>query len=112
MRKTASRILFTVALVVSAHAQDTASQIEPGAGSWKTWVISSGKDFRVPPPPDAGATKEELEWLRGAVAEKDSRIADQVKFWDAGSPGYRWIELLNNRVLAGAKIPPHPQPLY
>ena len=86
MRKTASRILLTVALVVSAHAQDTASQIEPGAGSWKTWVISSGKDFRVPPPPDAGSTKAELEWLRGTIAEQDSRIAAQVKFWDAGPP--------------------------
>src|SRR5713101_8405242 len=82
MRKTAFRILFSVALVVSARAQDTAGQIEPGAGSWKTWVISSGKDFRVPPPPDAGSTKAELEWLRVAIAEKDSRIAAQVKFWD------------------------------
>ena len=26
-------------------------------------------------------------------------------FWDAGSPGYRWIELVNNRVLAGQPIP-------
>ena len=25
--------------------------IEPQAGTWKTWFISSGKDFRVPPPP-------------------------------------------------------------
>ena len=112
MRKTAFRILFSVALVVSAHAQDTASQIEPGAGSWKTWVISSGKDFRVPPPPDAGSTKAELEWLRGTIAEKDSRIAAQVKFWDAGPPAYRWIELLNNRVIAGADITPIPPRLY
>src|SRR5437879_6061672 len=112
MRKTALRILFSVALVVSAHAQDTASQIEPGAGSWKTWVISSGKDFRVPPPPDAAATKGESEWLRGVVADNDSRIAAQVKFWDAGSSGYRWIELINNRVLAGANITPYPQRLY
>ena len=26
--------------------------IEPNAGKWRTWVISSGKDYRVPPPPD------------------------------------------------------------
>ena len=42
----------------------TATQIEPNAGSWKTWVISSGKDFRVPPPPDAGSTLAELAWLK------------------------------------------------
>src|ERR1017187_2725828 len=43
--------------------------IEPQAGTWKTWIISSGKDFRVPPPPDAGTTAGELRWLHDAVAE-------------------------------------------
>src|SRR5437016_3193892 len=87
MRKTVFRILFAVALVVSARAQDTAGQIEPSAGSWKTWVISSGMDFRVPPPPDAVSPKAELEWLRGTVAETDSRIAAQVRIWEAWRRG-------------------------
>ena len=72
MRKTAFRILFTVALVVSARAQDTPSQIEPNAGSWKTWIISSGKDFRVPPPPDVASTKAELDWLRATLAARSA----------------------------------------
>src|SRR5438876_7928802 len=80
--------------------------VEPKAGAWKTWAISSGKDYRVPPPPDAAATRGELEWLRGFVAEKDSRIADQVAFWDAGAPGYRWMEIVTNRVLAGTMVLP------
>ena len=104
-----------VVILASAHAayaQSFNQPIEPKAGTWKTWVISSGKDFRVPPPPGAAATKGEIEWLRGVVAEKDSRIAAQVTFWDAGSPAYRWIELLNNRVLRGANISPYPQRLY
>src|SRR5436305_1292397 len=28
-------------------------QVEPEAGTWKTWIISSARDYRVPPPPDA-----------------------------------------------------------
>src|SRR5258706_8031583 len=99
----ATRILGFVILACApaAFAQSLNQPVEPKAGSWKTWVISSGKDFRVPPPPDAATTKGESEWLRGVVADNDSRIAAQVKFWDAGSSGYRWIELINNRVLAG-----------
>jgi hypothetical protein len=27
------------------------SQVEPNAGKWRTWVISSGRDYRVPSPP-------------------------------------------------------------
>lgn len=31
--------------------------IEPLAGSWKTWVLSSGKQFRPPPPPEFGSAE-------------------------------------------------------
>ena len=49
-------MFFGLVLVLTARAQDTTGQVEPNAGSWKTWAISSGKDFRVPPPPDAAAS--------------------------------------------------------
>ena len=29
------------------------AQTEPNAGKWKTWFISSGKDYRLKPPPAA-----------------------------------------------------------
>ncbi|MGZ2502816.1 phosphatase PAP2 family protein [Rhizobium leguminosarum] len=77
--------------------------IEPNAGTWKTWVITSGKDFRVPPPPDTSAT--ELEQLHDLVAKNHAQVAAKITFWDAGSPGYRWIDLVNNRVLTGQPIP-------
>jgi membrane-associated phospholipid phosphatase len=96
----ASRFLVVV-IVASAHAafaQSVNQPVEPKAGSWKTWVISSGKDFRVPPPPDAAATKGELDWVRSAVALNDSRVTEQVSFWDAGSPAYRWMDLITNRL--------------
>ena len=73
---TSSLILMSI---LPAFGQ-TSSQVEPNAGSWKTWAISSGKDFRVPPPPDAAATREELDSVRRFVAENDSRIVDQVAF--------------------------------
>ena len=34
----------------AAHTRRN-NPIEPDAGDWKTWVISSGRDYRVPPPP-------------------------------------------------------------
>jgi len=79
--------------------------IEPEAGTWKTWVITSGKDLRVPPPPDASAAAAELVQMRDLLAQKDPEAADKITFWDAGSPGYRWIGLVNDRILAGQPIP-------
>ena len=79
--------------------------IEPNAGTWKTWVISSGEDFRVPPPPEADAAAAELAQMRDLMAQNDPAAADAITFCDAGSPAYRWIDLLNRRLLADQPIP-------
>ena len=79
-RLTTLRMSFVIVLALSARAQDSVGQVEPSAGSWKTWAISSGKDFRVPPPPDAAATLNELAFLKAFSQEKDPTIAGQVRF--------------------------------
>jgi membrane-associated phospholipid phosphatase len=89
---------------------DSAS-IEPNAGNWKTWIISSGKDYRVPPPPDEAATQAELVQLRDLASKRDTTAEAQIIHWDAGAPAYRWVDLLNMRVLFG-DVPPNSQRLY
>ena len=92
-----NRILIALAITAaSALAQDAAT-----AGEWKTWIISSGKDHAVPPPPDAAATLAELDWLRAAATEKDPRIVEQIRFWDSGPPSYRWMDMAAKRQSAG-----------
>jgi membrane-associated phospholipid phosphatase len=90
----------------------TSNQVEPKAGTWKTWAISSGKDFRVPPPPDTAATRGELGSVRSFLAEKDIGVAQQVTFWSAGAPSYRWMDLITSRVLSGAPVTPYPHRIY
>jgi hypothetical protein len=41
--------LATVVLSGAIAAAHAGEQIEPNAGSWKTWVIASGRDFRAAP---------------------------------------------------------------
>ena len=100
------------ALVVPALAQTVNQQIEPEAGTWRTWVIPSGREFRVPPPPNAGVTKGELQWLHGVVTENDPAIAYQVKYWDSGPPAYRWIDLVSTRFLSGQPVTAYPHRVY
>src|SRR3954464_8273496 len=86
-----------------------AQPMEPGAGAWKTWVISSGREFRAPAPPDATATRAELTWIRDvALTTTNTNILNSVTFWSAGAPSYRWIELLNNRSTRGAPLTAFP----
>ncbi len=83
----------------------TTGQIEPKAGAWKTWAITSGKDYRAAPPPDAEATNGELDWLRSMAAVRNNpKIAEQIAFWDAGAPSYRWMDILSKRIIAGQPV--------
>jgi membrane-associated phospholipid phosphatase len=102
----------TLVSVAPVFGQSVNQPIEPNAGNWKTWVISSGKDYRVPPPPDAATTKAELQWLHGVVGLKNPTIDQQVRFWDAGSPAYRWIDLISTRFLDGRNVTAYPHRLY
>ena len=70
------------------------AQTERGAGMWKTWFITSGKQFRLPPPPNATATKEELKTLRSVQSELDSAAKATLLYWNAGAPSYRWQSIL------------------
>ena len=88
------------ALVVSfetAHAQPDAE-----AGKWQTWVLSSGSQFRLPPPPDDAATRIELERLRGMIASRDPAVRDRIAWWDSAAPAYRWNQIaLDESLKAG-----------
>src|SRR5215471_12984359 len=50
-------------------AQAQQAKTVEGPAVWKTWVIASSQQYRVPPPPDRAA------------------------YWDTGAPSYRWSEI-------------------
>src|SRR5687767_1838436 len=62
-------------------------QVEPAAGTWKTWFIPSGKAFRMPAP---ASWKGEIAQVVAVQKQLDSADMQQILFWNAGSPGYRW----------------------
>src|SRR6266566_2445999 len=75
------------------------AQVEPGAGTWKTWIIPSGNAFRLPAPPDSEITAMELRWVRDCISQRNQPALASIRFWDAGSPGYRWMQLAEQTVV-------------
>jgi PAP2 superfamily len=95
-------ITLAVVLVLSGLPTAYAGQnapMEPQAGTWKTWVISSGRDYRLTPPPDATTTAQELDQLTQLAAKRDQAALDVIAYWDTGSPSYRWSELMVTELL-------------
>ena len=78
------------------------AQVEPTAGQWKTWVLPSGAAFRLPPPPDKAATAQDHKALLSRQNRRDAGAIRQIEYWNAGAPGYRWRQLLQNLPFEGA----------
>jgi PAP2 superfamily len=74
--------------------------IEPGAGAWKTWVLGSGGELRLPAPPDARTTTRELQALRALAGKRDAAALERIRYWDFWSPAHRWNELLTDAAVA------------
>jgi len=106
----ASLIFLQPSLAIGQTRSSLASgQVEPNAGNWRTWVISSGRDYRVPPPPNPAQTQAELRALADLIGQNYAQAQQQIAFWDAGAPAYRWIDLINARLLAGTPTTLFPQ---
>ena len=80
---------FLATLLLATTSQ---AQVEPTAGTWKPWFISSGKAYRLPQP---SSYKGEVAEVLARQQALDSAGWLAVLYWNAGSPGYRWHEMIN-----------------
>ena len=80
----------------TASAQTLTGQIEPRAGTWKPWVLKSGSELRLRPPPDAQATASESQEVRALAERRDAATLERIRYWDFSSPAYRWNEMLSD----------------
>jgi membrane-associated phospholipid phosphatase len=92
-KKIAWGLVLTVCLGLTLFAASAAAQIEPNAGQWKTWVLTSGNEFRLPAPPGQDKSKEEIQVLEKLADQRDAAALDLIKFWDAGAPSYQWNQI-------------------
>lgn len=83
---------YSIIITVSLLVIQLKAQVEPEAGNWKTWLISSGKDYRLPAP---ASYKEEVAEVISRQKNPDATTKQQITFWDAGAPGYRWQDMMN-----------------
>jgi membrane-associated phospholipid phosphatase len=82
--------------------------IEPLAGTWRTWVLTSGDQYRpAPPPPSRSpAWQAELVAVQEAVARRTPEQEAAVQFWAGGpgtvTPAGLWIEIARDLIVRDA----------
>ena len=84
-----SLLILVSTVLMATHLQ---AQPEPNAGNWKTWFITSDKAYRLPPPL---SYKEEIAQVLSRQQALDSAGWQQIIYWNAGAPGYRWQEMIS-----------------
>jgi len=82
----------SILIIVFLMIIQVQAQVEPEAGNWKTWFITAGKDYRLPAPT---SYKNEIPEVLTKQKKLDAKAKQQIAFWNAGSPGYRWQEMMN-----------------
>ena len=82
----------TIIIAVILMVTQLQAQVEPDAGNWKTWFITSGKDYRLPAP---SSYKNEIAEVLSKQQNSDAATKQQITYWNAGAPGYRWQEMMN-----------------
>jgi len=105
-------VTLMLTIPLSAEKKHSGGAVEPTAGQWRTWTISSGKDYRVPPPPAPNETRAELRAMADLISQNTDADNAQIAYWDAGSPAYRWMDLISNRLLAGVATTTFPHRVY
>lgn len=100
---TLAALLLAMILALSSQgalaAPPSANQVEPKAGTWRTYLLSSGSQLRRAPPPNARETAAELRQLHQLAAKRDAAALDQIAFWNTGGPIYRWNQIALNMAL-------------
>lgn len=88
--------------IVASPAVQATAMIETTAGSWETWVLDSGSQFRPGGPPDDPATAQEIDELLALAANRDAAALQQIAYWNAGAPSLRWNQIALDSLLEGA----------
>ena len=87
----------------------TKTPFDPMAGTWKTWVISSGSAFRPGPPPLPGSERfaQDLNELLTIGRTRSSAQADTARYWATDAPSSRWEVFMDEEILKHHLGPMH-----
>jgi membrane-associated phospholipid phosphatase len=103
------QIILSIAMAFTAIVAMAQTSVKPvtvtagyEAANWKTWLLDNPQQITIEAPPAAGQSKNELQFIKNAMAKLDAgpdnkvgreKKLAEIKYWDAGAPSYRWNQV-------------------
>src|SRR5258706_12217713 len=76
------------------HVNLPAGQAGYEAANWKTWLLDNPQQITAIAPPTAAQSKAELQIIKQGMTKLDEKKIEQIKYWNAGAPSYRWNQII------------------
>jgi len=86
---------FVLGMAGLALAFNLSAQVEPNAGR-----------LQLAPPPAADATTFEIQQIKKLISQ-DPAVLEKIHFWDAGAPGYRWMQMTQQLAVSEGLATPY-----
>jgi membrane-associated phospholipid phosphatase len=92
------QILFSLLVslaAISSMAQTNVSHKSTSyeATNWKTWLLDNSQ-ITISPAPTAAQSVAELKSVKERMNKLDEKKLNEIKYWDAGAPAYRWNQVV------------------
>lgn len=65
---------------------------------WKTWIPDYAVHIKLSSPPGKVQTQKELAEIKQKLAAADEKTIQQIQYWNAGPPSYRWNEIASQMI--------------
>ena len=92
------QIILSIALtltVAAATAQTHAarSSVNYEAAGWKLRLLDNPQQLTITAPPTVAQSQAELKTVKQSMSSLDENKKEQIRYWNAGAPSYRWNEI-------------------
>jgi membrane-associated phospholipid phosphatase len=93
------QLIFSIAIAGSSLGAMAQTSVKHSlanyeAAAWNTKLLDNPQQITVTAPPTAAQSKAELKTIRQAMSSLNEKGLEQIKYWDAGAPAYRWNQIL------------------
>lgn len=68
------------------------------AANWKIMLLDHPELIKTTAPPGKDQSRTELQKVKQQVAKVDAQKLQEIKYWDAGAPTYRWNQIATKLV--------------
>jgi len=99
MKQIILSIVITFSSVVAIAQMNSSHQaINYEAANWKTWLLDNPQQIMIAASPTAAQTKAELQFIKPGMAKLDEKKFEEIKYWNAGAPSYRWNQIVSGLI--------------